>query len=76
MRYNTPSQKEINRINKLDEDRELLRTENEKDMHFINNIRDVIWDGKNYNRSCRLIKEGRLQYIHIPGVCGYVTGVY
>ena len=57
----------------LDEERKSLSDENAKDAHFIEHIRDAIWHGDSMNRSNRLIKEGRLKYVHIPGVCGYVA---
>lgn len=57
----------------LDEQRNNLPCEEEKDQHFIDHIRDVIWHAESMNRSNRLIKSGRLQYVHVPGVCGYVA---
>jgi len=56
----------------LDEERKKLMTETEKDQHFIDNIRNVIWHGESQKRSDKLITDGRLKYVHIPGVCGYV----
>lgn len=56
----------------LDEERKALPNEADKDEHFIDNIKNVIWHGESLKRSNRLIEEGRLKYIHIPGVYGYV----
>lgn len=66
------SAKEEKRKFDLDEERKALASEFDKDKHFIKHISDVIWHGDSMHRSNRLIKEGRLKYTHIPGVCGYV----